>query len=65
MRRVICFFIWNPFPSFFALLGPPFLVYNDKVRMEMAPHSSILDWRTPWAEESAGQSMGSQRVRHD
>ena len=33
---------------------------------EMATHSSILDWRTPWTEEPGGlQSMGSQRVRHD
>ena len=32
----------------------------------MAPHSSILAWRTPWTEEPGGlQSMGSQRVRHD
>ena len=32
----------------------------------MATHSSILAWRIPWTEETAGlQSMGSQRVRHD
>ena len=32
----------------------------------MGIHSSILDWRIPWTEESGRlQSMGSQRVRHD
>ena len=32
----------------------------------VAPHSSALAWRIPWAEEPGGlQSMGSQRVRHD
>ena len=29
-------------------------------------HSSILAWKTTWAEEPCGlQSMGSERVRHD
>ena len=33
---------------------------------EMAPHSSTLAWKIPWAEEPGGlQSMGSRRVRHD
>ena len=33
---------------------------------EMATHSSILAWRTPWIEEPGGlQSMGSQTVGHD
>ena len=33
---------------------------------EMATHSSILAWRTPWTEEPGRlQSMGSQRVRHN
>ena len=33
---------------------------------EMAAHSSILAWETPWIEEPGGlQSMGSQKVRHD
>ena len=32
----------------------------------MAPHSSTLTWKIPWAEESGGlQSMGSLRVGHD
>ena len=29
----------------------------------VAPHSSILAWRIPWAEEPGGlQSLGTQRV---
>ena len=33
---------------------------------EMATHSSILVWRTPWTEKPGGlQFMGSQRVGHD
>ena len=33
---------------------------------EMATHSSILAWKTPWAEEPGRlQSIGSQRVGHD
>ena len=32
----------------------------------MAPHSSTLAWKIPWAEEPGRlQSMGSLRVRHD
>ena len=32
----------------------------------MAPHSSTLAWKIPWAEETGRlQSMGSWRVRHD
>ena len=32
----------------------------------MAPHSSTLAWKIPWAEEPGGlQSMGSGRVGHD
>ena len=33
---------------------------------DMAAHSSILAWRTPWTDDSGGlQSMGSQRLGHD
>ena len=33
---------------------------------EMATHSGILAWETPWTEEpNRLQSMGSQRVGHD
>jgi len=36
---------------------------EDPPEKGMATHSSILAWRIPWTEESAGlQSMGSQRV---
>ena len=39
---------------------------EDPLEKEMATHSSILDWRIPWAEEPGGlQSTGSQRVGHD
>ena len=39
---------------------------EDLLEKEMATHSSILAWKTPWMEEPARlQSMGSQRVRHD
>ena len=37
--------------------------YSEKA---MAPHSSTLAWKIPWAEGPGGlQSMGSLRVRHD
>ena len=33
---------------------------------EMATHSSIFAWRSPWTEEPGGlQFMGSQRVGRD
>ena len=36
------------------------------LEQEMATHSNILAWKTPWKEEPGGlQCMGSQRVRHD
>ena len=39
---------------------------EDPLEKDMATHSSILAWRTPWTEEPGGlQSTGSQRVRHD
>ena len=39
---------------------------EDPLEKEMATHSSILAWETPWTEEpGALQSMGSQRVRLD
>ena len=42
------------------------LGWEDLLEKEMAIHSSILAWRTPWTEEPNGlQPMGSQRVRHD
>ena len=38
-------------------------IYSEKA---MAPHSSTLAWKIPWAEESGRlQSMGSLRVGHN
>ena len=40
--------------------------WEDPLEKGMAFHSSILAWRSLWAEEPGGlQSLGSQRVRHD
>ena len=34
--------------------------------MEMATHSSILAWESPWTEGPDGlESVGSQRIRHN
>ena len=42
------------------------LSQEDPLEKEMATHSSIIAWRTPWTEEPGGsQSMGSQRVGHN
>ena len=39
---------------------------EDTLEEEMATHSRILAWRTPWTEEPGGlQSMRSQRVGHN
>ena len=39
---------------------------EDPLEEEMATHSSILAWKSPWTEELSGlQSMGSQRVEHN
>ena len=39
---------------------------EDSLEMEMAAHSSIVAWRSPWTEEPGGlQSRGLQRVGHD
>ena len=36
--------------------------WEDPLEKEMATHSSILAWRTPWTEEPGRfQSMGSQK----
>ena len=36
---------------------------EDPLEEEMATHSSILAWRSPWTEEPGGlHSMGSQSV---
>ena len=42
------------------------LGWEDPLEKEMAAHSSILAWKSPWmAEPGRLQSMGLQRVRHD
>ena len=44
----------------------PSLGWEDPLEKEMATHSSILAWRSPWTEEPGWvQSVGSQRVGHD
>ena len=36
---------------------------EDPLEKEMATHSSIFAWRTPWTEEPGGlESVGSQRL---
>ena len=43
-----------------------FLGWEDTQEKEMATHSSILAWRSPWTEEPGRlQSIGLQRVRDD
>ena len=43
-----------------------FMGWEVPLEKGMEIHSSILAWRTPWAEKPGGlQSLGSQRVRHD
>ena len=44
----------------------PSVSWEDILEKEMATHSSIPAWETPWTEEPRGlQSMGLQRVQHD
>ena len=39
---------------------------EDLLEKEMATHSSVLAWKTPWMEQPGRlESMGSQRVGHD
>ena len=39
---------------------------EDPLKKEMATHSNILAWETPWTEETGElQSMGLQRVGHN
>ena len=43
-----------------------YLGWEDPLKEEMAPHSSIFVWKTPWTEEPARlQSMESQKVWHN
>ena len=39
---------------------------EDSLEKQMATHSSILAWETPWTEKPGGlQSTGSQRIRNN
>ena len=39
---------------------------KDSLDKEMATHSSILAWKTPWTEEPGGlQSMGLKKVSYN
>ena len=43
-----------------------FLGWEDPLVKEMATHSSIIAWKSPWTEEPGElQPVGSQRVGHD
>ena len=62
------------FPNGSVVKNPPanpgdmgsFPVSGNPLEEEMAAHSRILAWRTPWTEEPGGlQSMRSERVGHD
>ena len=41
------------------------LGWEDTLQKEMATHSNILAWKSPWTESGRLQYMGSQRVRYD
>ena len=42
------------------------LGWKDPLEEEMATHSSILAWKTPWTKELGRlKSVGSQRIGHD
>ena len=43
-----------------------FLGWEDALEQEMATHSNVLAWKSPWTQQPDGlRSMGLQRVRHD
>ena len=58
--------------TFLIKVSPPYQKHIIRYKVyevlekAMAPHSSTLAWKIPWAEEPGGlQSLGSLRVRHD
>ena len=60
--------LWGPFGVPFIRALIPFMGPSQvaPLEKEMASHSSILAWETPWTEEPGGlQSLGLQRVGHD
>ena len=61
-RRDCVLEVWDFGENFYAFSKD----FSTDVEKEMATHSSILAWKTPWTEEPGRlQSMGSQRVGHD
>ena len=47
-------------------LGENCTLVEKATEKAVAPHSSTLAWKIPWAEEPGGlQSMGSHRVGHN
>ena len=55
--------VWHPLHSSGWICQLSGAWISDKA---MAPHSSTLAWKIPWAEEPGGlQSMGSLRVGHN
>ena len=54
----------NPFAK--QEMRVPSLGWEDALEEEMATHSSVLAWESPWTEEPGRlQSMGLQRGRHN
>ena len=53
--------------SFLSMVYSHFLSsFSDQLEKAMAPHSSTLPWKIPWAEEPGRlQSMGSLRIGRD
>jgi len=70
-RRMSCYVSWSDkcfgdiaFTDFSNTFL--FCVANRSLEKAMAPHSSTLAWKIPWAEEPGRlQSMGSLRVGHN
>ena len=59
MASLIAQSVWN-LPAVEETWGR-FMGWEDPLETDMATHSSILAWRTPWTEEPGRlQSMGSQ-----
>ena len=57
---------YTPDYSIYIWLFPTAVLYTISLEKEMARHSSILAWRTPWTEEPGRlQSIGTQRVGHN
>ena len=66
-HRISCLFLVN-LPWFCHTVTVLFICYHLAMEMEkaMAPHSSTLAWKIPWAEEPDRlKSMGSLGVGHD